>query len=66
MGHQRPEFEGGELLEERSRMQLGAFEKVFEQRFEIGQVIVRNNRMQFRVDKEAQMALTILKHEQDN
>ena len=44
----------------------GAFEKVFEQRFEIGQVIVRNNRMQFRVDKEAQMALTILKHEQDN
>jgi hypothetical protein len=43
----------------------GSFQKVFEQRFYIGQVIVRNNHMQFRVDKEAQTSLFILKHKQD-
>ena len=64
--HQRPDFEGRELLKESSILLIGAFEKVFEQRFEIGQLIVRYNHVQFGVDKEAQMVLIILKHEQDN
>jgi len=46
-------------------MQLGAFDEILEQGFEIREVTTRDNRAQLRVDKESKLIFLILKHQHD-